>query len=50
MNIFLEWDPDNVFNHCQSVGSSELSGQACCPFSEVTGTQPMTTPSQPTSE
>lgn len=27
------WDPSNVFNHCQSVGSSTASGQECCPFS-----------------
>ena len=25
------WDPDNLFQHCQSVGSSPASGQTCCP-------------------
>ena len=23
-----DWDPDNVFNHCQSVGSTDAN---CCP-------------------
>merc|ERR1719312_322041 len=45
LNIKDEWDPENVFNHCQSVGSSDLSGQACCPFSEVVDTQTTTTAS-----
>lgn len=45
LNIKDEWDPENVFNHCQSVGSSELSGQACCPFSEVVDSQTTTTAS-----
>jgi hypothetical protein len=37
--IKSEWDPDNLFNHCQSIGSSPMSGQDCCPFSdEITQT------------
>ena len=27
--IKASWDPGNVFNHCQSVGSTDNS---CCPF------------------
>ena len=27
--IKSEWDPDNLFNHCQSIGSSPVSGQDC---------------------
>ena len=32
--IKSEWDPDNLFNHCQSIGSTPVSGQDCCPFAE----------------
>lgn len=36
-----EWDPENIFNHCQSVGSDAISGQNCCPFArQVTSTTP----------
>ena len=34
LSIKTAWDPDNVFNHCQSVGSSQEDGQTCCPFSD----------------
>ena len=27
------WDPQNMFHHCQSVGSSPSSGKDCCPSS-----------------
>ena len=27
-----DWDPKNVFNHCQSIGSNE---EHCCPHDEV---------------
>jgi len=36
--IKTEWDPDNLFNHCQSIGSSPVSGQGCCPFSDTVTT------------
>jgi len=36
--IKAEWDPDNLFNHCQSVGSTPISGQGCCPFSDEIAT------------
>ena len=29
LRIKQAWDPDNVFNHCHSVGSTE---QNCCPY------------------
>jgi len=31
-----EWDPCNIFNHCQSVGTTSSSGSCCCPFSSST--------------
>ena len=35
------WDPGNVFNHCQSVGSLD---NECCPF---TLSRPQGPPPQP---
>lgn len=29
LRIKSTWDPDNIFNHCQSVGSTD---QYCCPY------------------
>ena len=29
LKIKRAWDPDNVFHHCQSVGSTD---QHCCPY------------------
>jgi len=31
-----EWDPCNIFNHCQSVGTTTSSGSCCCPFATST--------------
>merc|ERR1712110_11103 len=31
-----EWDPCNIFNHCQSVGTTTSSGSCCCPFASST--------------
>ena len=29
LRIKKQWDPDNIFNHCQSLGSEE---ELCCPW------------------